>query len=245
MLRRLLVVLGVALVAAALAAPALAVRVHVRVEGARTTIFGAFEPRVVPFTGTLTAEEGATVTLTEPTPLGALEQASIRGEFYYRIRSTGFGPYVDRIGRNAASGASGWVYKVNGVSPPVGAHQYVLKEGDRVLWYYATFGPAGGPKTLELLRIDAVVSCAPEVQCAPPITCFQAYAVDDNGERTAVDRVVFRVDGRAVRSRSGTFCPRGHWHRIRVTKRGFVRSEAERGRGVRVADPSPTLTGRP
>ena len=37
-------------------------------------------------------------------------------------------------------GSAGWVFKVNGVSPPVGADKVTLKDGDVVLWYYATFG---------------------------------------------------------------------------------------------------------
>ena len=55
-----------------------------------------------------------------------------------------FGPYVDQIGRYAAGGSSGWVFKVNGVSPPVGADAGQLKDGDRVLWYWATFGARAG-----------------------------------------------------------------------------------------------------
>ena len=50
---------------------------------------------------------------------------------------------------------TGWVFKVNGVSPPVGADQALLKDGDLVLWYYATFGATGGPPTLELQRLPA------------------------------------------------------------------------------------------
>ena len=30
-----------------------------------------------------------------------------------------------------------------------------MKDGDVVLWYYATFGPTGGPPTLELQRLPA------------------------------------------------------------------------------------------
>ena len=70
-----------------------------------------------------------------------------RGEFYYHVTDP-FGPYVDQIGRYPAAGSSGWIYKVNGVSPPVGADQVVLSDGDTVLWYWATFGEQGGPPTL-------------------------------------------------------------------------------------------------
>ena len=57
---------------------------------------------------------------------------------------------MSQIGRYPGAGSAGWVFKVNGASPPVGADQVVLKDGDEVLWYYATFGATGGPPTLSL-----------------------------------------------------------------------------------------------
>jgi hypothetical protein len=141
-------------VAALLIVPAAlaAVRVHVRVEGKTQTIFGAAEP-------TLSVTANA---------LDALEAASLAGEFYYHVTTTSFGPYVDQIGRYPADGSSGWVFKVNGVSPPVGADAVVLKSGDRVLWYWATFGSSGGPKTLELRRAKR--------------GCYRVLAQDDTGD---------------------------------------------------------------
>jgi hypothetical protein len=144
---RPLVLLGVSLLALALAAPALAVRVHVRVEGARATLFGPTEPFVTPVIGAWAPPAGAAVALDAATPLGALEAASRRGELFYRLESFSFGPYVAQIGRLSGTETTGWVYKVNGVSPPVGAHAHELHEGDHVLWYHATFGAAGGPRT--------------------------------------------------------------------------------------------------
>jgi uncharacterized protein DUF4430 len=214
---RPLVLLGVSVLALALAAPALAARVHVRVEGARATIFGSTEPFVTPATGTWPPPAGAPVTVNAATPLGALEAASRRGEFFYRLESFAFGPFVAQIGRMSGSETTGWVYKVNGVSPPVGAHAHELREGDHVLWYHATFGPAGGPKTLALQRRNPV-------PLRRGLRCFRALGVDDNGARAPERDVVFRVDGRTVRSRSGRICLRGHWHAVRATKPGFVRS---------------------
>ena len=219
MLHRLLVFAGVLLAALALAVPALAVRVHVRVDAPNATIFGPAEPLVTPVTGTFTPPDGPAQTLSQPTALGALEAASRKGEFYYRIKEFAFGPFIDRIGRRESAGTSGWVYKVNGVVPPVGADKYVVKAGDRVLWYFATFGPEGGPPTLALRR---------------RLECFQALAVDDKGTRTAAREVVFLLDDRRIRSRSGSICPRGHWHTLRATKAGTIRSRvvrAPRGRG--------------
>lgn len=212
MLPRPKIALGVMSVLVALAVPAaaLAFTVHVRVEGATTTIFGAAEPRVTPYVGTLRVDGGGTVDLKEPTALGTLETASLAGEFYYRIQAQSFGPYVSQIGRRPGEGASGWVFKVNDVSPPVGADAYAVEAGDEVLWYYATFTDTGGPSTLDLVRAGR---------------CYRAFAVDDAGDRTRAAGVVFRLDARKVRSASGRICPTGHWHRLQASKEGTIRSQ--------------------
>jgi hypothetical protein len=137
--RRLIILAVAAAVFAALAAPALAERVRVRVEGKTTTIFGAAEP-------TLTSGSNA---------LAALEAASLAGEFYYHVNP---GPFVNQIGRYPGVGFSGWSYKVNGVSPPVAADQTPVKDGDTVLWYWTTFTEQGGSPTL-LLRRRAARNC--------------------------------------------------------------------------------------
>jgi len=131
---RLLVFLAVVVAALLVVPAAFALRVHVRVEGKTQTIYGSAEP-------TLSVRANA---------LDALESASAAGEFYYHVQTASFGRYVDQIGRYLAGGSSGWVFKVNGASPPVGADAVTLKDGDRVLWYWATFGPTGGPPTLSL-----------------------------------------------------------------------------------------------
>jgi hypothetical protein len=214
-LRRILVVLCGALVAAVAVSPALAVDVKIRVEGARVTIWGAAERTVEPVTGTFTPPQGPDVTVTGSTPFGALERASRKGEFFYRVRASSFGPYVDRIGRRAAAGSSGWVYKVNHVSPPVGADRYRLEKGDRVLWYWATFGPSGGPQTLDLARAGG--------------GCLRVFAYDDAGDRARPSDVTFVRNGRArVESESGRYCPPDGWRTLRAVKRGMVRSELVR-----------------
>ena len=218
MLRRPLVVLGAALVALTLASPALAVRVHVRVEGASATIFGATEPLLTPRSGTIHPPDGPDVTVSGATPFGALERASVLGEFYYEVTSTSFGPYVSQIGRYASAGATGWVYKVNGVSPPIGAVDYQLKDGDRVLWYFARFGASGGPKTLRVRGFRRA-------------GCYRAWAEDDNGKRSTVADVTFRVNQHVVRSADGTICPGRRWHELRAKKEGHVRSQLVVRRG--------------
>jgi hypothetical protein len=195
--RRLLILVAVSVAALLIVPAALAsVRVHVRVEGKTQTIFGAAEP-------TLSVTANA---------LDALEAASLAGEFYYHVTTTGLGPYVDQIGRYPAGGSSGWVFKVNGVSPPVGADAIVLKPGDRVLWYWATFGSSGGPKTLELRRAKR--------------GCYRVLAQDDAGKSSTARGAVLHVDGRSVRTRAGSACVGVHRGPVRATLAGAVRSNA-------------------
>jgi hypothetical protein len=196
---RSLVVLAALVLAAVLAVPALAVRVHVRVEGKTQTIFGAAQPVV-------DAQANA---------LDALDAASLAGEFYYHLQIASFGTYVDQIGRYLAGGSSGWVFKVDGVSPPVGADQVTLKDGDTVLWYWADFGATGGPKTLVLAR-------------AAKRNCFRVAAQDDAGKAAAATGAVLHVDGRSVKTTKGAACVGRHVGLVRATLAGAVRSNALR-----------------
>jgi hypothetical protein len=192
----LVLVAVAAAVLVAVPAALAAVRVHVRVEGKTQTIFGSTEPA-------LSVQANA---------LDALESASLAGEFYYHVTTASFGVYVDQIGRYPASGSSGWVFKVNGVSPPVGADAVTLKPGDRVLWYWATFGPNGGPPTLVLRRASR--------------GCYRVLAQDDAGKTSTARGAVLRVDGRLVRARTGSACVGAHRGLVRATLKGAVRSNA-------------------
>ena len=197
MFRRLFVLAVLATASLAFASAALGARVHVRVEGMTQTIFGPTELVV----------EAANA-------LEALEAASRAGEFYYRVQTSSFGPYVDQIARYPAASATGWVFKVNGISPPVGADQHRLRDGDVVLWYWAQFGVAGGPPTLLLER--------------RPRGCYQVFKQDDRGTRTVAVGAVLHVDGRTVRTRAGRACIRPHRGLVHATLAGAVRSNAVR-----------------
>src|SRR4051794_26485839 len=100
---RRLSVLAAVVAAIVLVPSAFAIPVHARVEGKTRTIYGSTEPTV----------------WVKANALDALEAASLAGEFYYHIVTASFGRYVDQIGRDPAAGSSGWVFKVNGASPPV------------------------------------------------------------------------------------------------------------------------------
>ena len=169
--------------------------VRVRVEGKTSTVFGAAQPRA-----------------RAATALEALEVASTAGEFYYHVQETSFGPFVDQIGRYPAEGSSGWVFKVNGASPPVGADKVELKNGDVVLWYWATFTDAGGPPTLDLGRERS--------------GCYRVVARDDTGRGVAVSATL-RIDGQACAD-AGRPCnaPARTGVLVRAYAPGAVRSNA-------------------
>jgi len=181
----------------ALAPAAVAASVKIRVEGKTTTIFGASQPRI-----------------TADNALQALDVASTAGEFYYGMTTSSFGDYVSQIGKYPAAGTSGWAFKVNGVSPPVGADKVALKDGDVVLWYFATFGTAGGPPTLELQRL--------------PGNCYVVDSVTDAGKRARAANATLTADGKRVRTRSGRACIGRHVGLVRATAPGAVRSNAMR-----------------
>jgi hypothetical protein len=194
--RRLITLVAALALVAIAATPALAERVKVRVEGKTTTIFGANQP-------TLTSG---------PNALAALDAASLAGEFYYHVSP---GPFVDQIGRYPGAGFSGWSYKINGVSPPVAADQAPVKDGDTVLWYWATFSEQGSTPTL-LLRRRAKVNC------------YSVVAQDDLGRSTVPPGAVLAVDGRTVRARAGSGCVGKHRGLVRATAPNMVRSNALR-----------------
>ena len=178
------------------------VLVSIRVEGKTATLFGATEPRAL-----------------AATPLGALDAASRAGELYTHVTSTSFGSYVDQIGRYGASGSAGWVFKVNEVSPPVGADALELRRGDRVLWYYADFSSGSGPKTLRVSR-------------AGKTSCYRAVAYDDAGAASFPEGATLHVGGRSVETQGATqaavACIGAHRGLVRATAPGMIRSNAVR-----------------
>ncbi len=83
-----------------------------------------------------------------------------------------------------------------------------------MLWYYATFGPTGGPPTLELQRL--------------PANCYVVQSVTDAGRRTRAVGATLTVDGRRFRTREGRACIGRHTGLVRATAAGAVRSNAVR-----------------
>jgi hypothetical protein len=181
---------------------ALAVSVHVRVEGKTQTIFGPTEP-------TLNVQANV---------LDALEAASSAGEFFYHVAQSSLGLYVDQIGRYAGNSAGGWEFKVNGILPPVGADKVSLHDGDTVLWYWASFSGPAGPLTLEV-----------ENSLVKGRRCFFATGRNDAGHASRVRRVVFWLNGRRISSATGVLCAKVRHYNVRVTKVDAVRSRLYSG----------------
>jgi hypothetical protein len=195
MARRSLVLLATLVAALLLTGAAMAAQVTIRVEGKTQSIFGS-KP----------------VTIDATNALQALDIASTLGEFYYGLTKSSFGDYVSQVGKYAGAGNAGWVFKVNGVSPPVGADQVQLKDGDAVLWYYATFGANGGPPTLDLKALAG--------------NCYSVTSYDDAGKASPAAGAVLHVDGRRVKVVAGKGCVGTHRGLVRAYSFGTVRSNS-------------------
>ena len=193
MLRRSLIAVAVLAAALAVAPFAAAAVVHIRVEGKTVTLFGPTQP-----------------TVTATTPLEALQAASTAAEFYYHITASSFGNYVDQVGLYGGGGDAGWVFKVNGTSPPVGADQVQLKDGDVVEWYYATFGATGGPPTL-ILKAAAK-------------NCYTATGQDDTGAAKVPAGLAFHTGSKTLAAAAGRICFTKPHGLVWATAPGAVRS---------------------
>jgi Domain of unknown function (DUF4430) len=214
--KRILVTVVVAALLAGVVVPlAGAVSVSVRIEGKTRTLYGSAEPRLQ----------------VASSALDALAVAAGKGELYYHLVTSSLGSYVDQIGLYAATSTGGWMFKVNGVSPPVGAGAVALESGDRVLWYWADFDPLtfAGPKTLllgssTLTRSDR----ARARRIHEKLSCYTVSAQDDKGVSTPALGAILRAgSGRAVKTKNGRACLLEHrGSLVRATLSGAVRSNA-------------------
>ena len=118
--------LGTLVVAATSAAPATrwqlgpTSKVTVRVEGkTQEHLSGRRRASLVPAQGSLAAAKAMRPwSSSRPNVLGALEAASLAGEFNYNLMLFSFGAFVDRIGRfGSRADLAGWFFKVNGKAP--------------------------------------------------------------------------------------------------------------------------------
>lgn len=79
----------------------------------------------------LTLESGATV-------FDALEAACRESCVPLGYQSKSYITQIGALKEKACTGASGWMYRVNGENPTKGASKYILENGDAVEWYYVT-----------------------------------------------------------------------------------------------------------
>lgn len=92
---------------------------HLRIEGANQTI--------------------CDVEVEAATALEIVERGAGLCGYQYHITQSDFGPYLDRVNNEASEGPNGWMYRVNWLSPNVGAADYDLRAGDYVLWAFGQF----------------------------------------------------------------------------------------------------------
>ncbi|NLW07467.1 MAG: DUF4430 domain-containing protein [Clostridia bacterium] len=78
------------------------------------------------------------------TVLGALEATG--------LSYSEAGGLVTSIAGQVNSGLNGWMYKVNGVIPGVGAGQKSINNGDQIIWWYSTDINSSGPSWSQLLQ---------------------------------------------------------------------------------------------
>ena len=177
-------------------AAALAANVKIRVEGKTTTIFGAAQPRV-----------------TADNALQALDVASVAGEFYYGTTTSTFGDYVSQIGKYAGDQSTGWVFKVNGVSPPVGRRQG-RPEGRR-----------RRPLVLRDLRCDRRPADARAAAAAGQLLRRRSRQ-RRRQESARAATATLTADGKRFKTTAGRACIGKHAGLVRATAPGAVRSNA-------------------
>ena len=119
--------------------------VYVRVEGQSSTIWRG---NVTVSESDITADNsGETYHLSDPTALGALDEASEHElRFPCYVTDEYGGLYVKSINGEEPSGMNGWMYRVDYRSPSVGADQFILGETtppdpphEEVLFYYGAW----------------------------------------------------------------------------------------------------------
>jgi len=151
------------------------------------------------------------------TALDIIKNAKNICGFEYEIEDTGWGPYLKRINNDQALGMTGWLYMVNGSSPPVGAADYELKVGDSVLWYYGEFGwqPTRLSLSSEQINTDQSVTVMVEffdgdlwLSLSDAVVYFGAITTNTDGNGQAVINL---KDG---------------FYKVYAQKQGYIRSNS-------------------
>lgn len=125
---------------------------------------------------------------TARTALDAVRSAASSCNYTYHIQDTQYGPYLDVINNEAASGLIGWIFRVNNEPLQVGANDYLVKANDNILLYYGSWDSL--PPRLTAVGNSNQKSLGLEVTVAAP-TGNPA----GGGSQTNNSAVVFGVSG--------------------------------------------------
>ncbi len=92
----------------------------------------------------VTLKDGSTAEVDGLSAIAALWKASILGNFSVEIVNSSWGLYVESVAGIKPSGLNGWMYWVNYPDEPmpsVGAADYILENGDRLIFYFGSYDP--------------------------------------------------------------------------------------------------------
>ncbi len=172
--------------AALLASPAQAAapRVQTMVVGPRAVLFDA---HFVTAGAARVRVGGRSCRVPGGSGLATLASARRRGGPRFRVTGDCGAPYVRSVGRFAARGPDGWVYKVGRSVPGIGADAVLrsIRPSTRVLWFWCRMRSGSCQRTL------AVRPASPRVKPGAAVT-VTVTGYDDNGRGR-------RIAGAAVR----------------------------------------------
>ncbi len=208
------------LLVGALVVPAYAATAKVRIEGAQRTVFAGSATL-----GTTAMTDSAGASHSESNnALSVLDSAARQGAFPYVLDNLSFGLFVSSIGGELpllTPPYPGWSYRVNGVSPTVGADKYTVKDGDSVLWYYGAWDASP--------TAAVVPSGYVAVGTTSTVTAQQ---LDSAGKASALSGATVYFGSKAVTSAAdgkaqAVLAAPGDYG-VRVEKDGYIRSAIEK-----------------
>jgi len=172
--------------------------VTVRVEGQNNTIWSG---TVTVSESTIIDDKGGEHYLSESTALGALDEASQAGDFPYVVQDTAYGLYLYSVNGEEPEGLAGWMYRVDYLSPWVGAADFILGETtppdpphQEILFYYGEWGQL--PLKIE---VDET-----EVDVDEQFTATVTYYDDDTQAWSPLDGATVHADQNYTTGSDGT-----------------------------------------
>lgn len=204
------------------ALPPEGVTIDVRVEGQSETVWSG---SVTVTESWITAtNSGIPYHLEDPTALGALDEASQAGDFPYETTDEWGSLFVTSINGEEPAGMSGWMYRVDYLSPMVGAADFILDETtppdpphQEVLFYYGEWGQP--PLKIEIDNVK------PDVD--EPFTATVTYYDDATQTWSPLDEATVHADQNYTTGADGTVditVDTDMTLNIYAEKDGFIRS---------------------